>query len=74
MRCPECNSLKVTEEMTSPVSPYLHLYICEKCGWHRLRCGDVRCNGYMEAEKEYMGTVRYNCVKCGWTGTGIVLE
>ena len=54
------------------MSPYLNVYRCQSCGWAALRCGDTSCDGYLELEE--MGradTVRYNCAKCGWSGTGI---
>lgn len=70
MNCPKCSTV-VTETKGSLVSPYLNVYRCPQCEWQRLRCGDKRCDGYLEAqEMGYPNTVRYNCVTCGWTGTG----
>ena len=68
MDCPNC-STTVNEKKGSPVSPYINVYTCPKCGWRRLRCGKTTCDGYMESEGSF-GTVRYTCVKCGWTGMG----
>jgi len=69
-RCPKCKgSLK--EREGSPVSPYINTYICSGCGWLGFRCGKTGCNGYLKPEESgFPGTVRYTCVKCGWTGTG----
>jgi hypothetical protein len=68
--CPECGGL-VTGTKGSPVSPYLGQYHCTKCSWRALTCGRTGCEGYLTPEEMgYADTVRYNCVKCGWTGTG----
>lgn len=70
MNCPKCNGL-VNETKGSPVSRSINIYECTKCGWRKLRCGNINCDGYLEAQNMgYPHTVRYNCVKCGWTGTG----
>lgn len=71
MKCPDCGG-SLTESKGSPVSPYINVYSCGACGWHKLRCGNSSCDGYMEAE--YMGvgtTYHYTCVTCSWTGTGV---
>jgi predicted RNA-binding Zn-ribbon protein involved in translation (DUF1610 family) len=71
MDCPNCQSV-VQESKGSPVSPYINVYSCPKCGWRALRCGDTSCDGYLTPEEiGYPTSVRYNCVKCGWTGTGV---
>jgi hypothetical protein len=69
-RCPKCSgSLKESEG--SPVSPYINTYRCTDCGWMGFRCGQTGCPGYLKPEEiGFPGTVRYNCVRCGWTGTG----
>ena len=68
MRCPTCNGT-LTETEGSPVSPYINVYTCEACGWHKLRCGNSACDGYMEGEPSGAAW-RYTCITCGWTGTG----
>lgn len=69
IKCPKCGRV-LKETNGSPVSPYINVYFCS-CGWRRLRCGNKKCNGFMEAmEMGYPNTVRYTCTKCGWTGTG----
>jgi hypothetical protein len=70
MNCPDCKT-PVGETTGSPISPYINTYRCRNCSWTGLRCGDVRCDGYLVPEE--MGSandVRYNCATCGWTGTG----
>lgn len=70
LKCPSCAG-DLEETTGSPISPYINVYTCTKCGWRKLRCGDRNCDGYMEPEKiGYRDTVRYNCTKCNWTGTG----
>ena len=70
LKCPGCGG-ELDESQGSPISPYINVYKCRKCGWKRLRCGDRSCDGYMEPEEMgYANTVRYNCTKCNWTGTG----
>jgi predicted RNA-binding Zn-ribbon protein involved in translation (DUF1610 family) len=74
MDCPACGSL-VGERKGSPVSPYINVYRCASCGWSKLRCGNTRCDGYMEQAYTGMGsTYRYTCATCGWTGTGPAFE
>lgn len=69
-RCPKCKA-SLNEREGSPVSPYINTYICSGCGWMGFRCGQTGCNGYMKPEEMgYPQSVRYTCVKCGWTGTG----
>ncbi len=68
--CPQCGSA-VGETTGSPMSPAINVYRCPSCRWTALRCGNVACDGYLKpAEIGYPTTVRYTCVKCGWTGTG----
>jgi predicted RNA-binding Zn-ribbon protein involved in translation (DUF1610 family) len=68
--CPECGG-EVTRTKGSPVSPYIDQYHCVKCDWRALTCGSSGCDGYLTPEEMgYANTVRYNCVTCGWTGTG----
>ncbi len=68
--CPNCKST-LGERKGSPVSPYIHTYFC-KCGWRGLRCGKATCDGYLKPEEAgYSASVRYNCVKCGWTAMGL---
>ncbi len=68
--CPKCSG-SLTEKKGSPVSPYINTYICSKCDWAGLKCGKTDCDGYLKAQEiGYPNSVRYNCVKCGWTGTG----
>jgi len=70
MQCPECHT-EVVENKGSPVSPYINTYACPDCSWGGLRCGDTRCDGYLKpGEMVGFESVRYNCVKCGWTGVG----
>lgn len=70
MNCQKCTTV-VTETEGSPVSTYINVYKCPQCGWLKLRCGERSCDGYMEQqEMGYPQTVRYNCAKCSWTGTG----
>ncbi|MGZ4206218.1 MAG: hypothetical protein ACXVQW_13110 [Actinomycetota bacterium] len=70
MRCPSCENV-VDETSGSAVSPYINTYACPACGWTALRCGNSSCDGYLEPEEiGSVATVRYNCVTCGWTGTG----
>jgi hypothetical protein len=69
-RCPKCNG-SLNEREGSPISPYINTYVCSGCGWTGFRCGKTGCGGYLKPEEiGYPGTVRYNCVKCDWTGTG----
>lgn len=71
MNCPKCDRTLMIA-VGSPVSPYLNMYVCEKCHWGALKCGDTLCDGYLVPHE--MGraeAVRYDCVKCSWTGTGI---
>ena len=68
VQCPTCNG-SLTETEGSPVSPYINVYTCEACGWHKLRCGNSACESYMEGEP-LAAAWRYTCVTCGWTGTG----
>ena len=71
MQCPKCRSV-LTLAMGSPVSPYLNMYVCPSCHWGALKCGDTMRDGYLEPrEIGRADTVRYDCVKCSWTGTGI---
>jgi hypothetical protein len=68
--CPKCNG-SLNEREGSPVSPYINTYVCSGCGWMGFRCGKTGCNGYLKPQEiGYPTTVRYNCIKCGWTGTG----
>ena len=50
MKCPDCQE-NVEETKGSPVSPYINIYKCNKCGWQKLRCGDNSCDGYLEHEE-----------------------
>ena len=70
MVCPECQGA-LSETPGSPVSPYINTYRCGQCGWAAFRCGDTSCDGYLVHEG-YGPTVRYNCVKCDWTGMGVL--
>jgi hypothetical protein len=68
--CPKCKG-SLEAKKGSPVSPYINTYLCGSCGWMGLQCGSTGCDGYMRSQEIGMpGSVRYTCVKCGWTGTG----
>lgn len=71
MECPKCHAV-LTLSLGSPVSPYLNMYVCPNCHWGALKCGDTTCDGYLVPhETGRAEAVRYDCVKCSWTGTGI---
>jgi hypothetical protein len=68
--CPKCNH-SLDEGKGSPISPYNNTYSCSNCDWIGLRCGNAGCDGYLKSEEVgYPDSVRYNCIKCGWTGMG----
>jgi hypothetical protein len=69
-KCPKCNH-SLSEQSGSPVSPYINTYTCSSCGWVGLKCGNSNCDGYLKPQEAgYPNSVRYNCVKCDWTGMG----
>lgn len=69
--CPICNE-SLQEMEGSPISPHINLYKCKKCGWKKLKCGKISCDGYMDSEKfgSHSEVKRYECTKCGWSCTG----
>lgn len=74
MECPVCNAV-LTESKGSPVSPAINIYTCPACGWRKLRCGNSHCDGFLSAEEtSVMGSSRYTCRRCDWTGVGSTFE
>ena len=68
--CPRCG-VTVGETAGSPVSAFINVYRCPSCGWKALRCGDATCDGYLASEEVGdADSVRYTCLKCGWTARG----
>jgi hypothetical protein len=68
--CPSCKG-DLSQTKGSPISPYINLYSCKNCGWESLKCGKTDCDGYMNSERlRSSDTMRYECVKCGWSCTG----
>jgi hypothetical protein len=69
-KCPKCSG-DLSERSGSPVSPYINTYTCSRCGWVGFKCGETGCDGYLKPQEAgYPNSVRYNCVKCEWTGMG----
>ena len=71
MTCPTCQS-HVQRSSGSPVSEFIDVLSCERCGWRKLACG-TNCGGYLEeTRKNAFGEAWYKCASCGWTGGGSV--
>ncbi len=46
----------------------LHVYQCTGCGLKKLRCGNTKCNWYLEGKRLPSGEYQYKCSKCEWSG------